>query len=238
MLLLPVIDLCGGLVVRAIAGRRAEYRPLVSRLTDSTDPLAVARAIRERFAWTEFYLADLDAIGASEPAFPTYRRLHADGFRLWVDAGVRDRADAQRLATAGVDQMVVGLETVRGPAEWRAILRNLGPERVVFSLDLRDGRPMAPPEVWGTTDPGRIVERVVADGGRRVIVLDVARVGTGGGTGTEAVCADLVRRHPEVAVYVGGGVRGTEDVQRLREVGVAGVLLASALHDGSFDPSV
>src|SRR5215471_6879371 len=98
MKFLPVIDLSGGIVVRGVAGRRSEYRPLVSRLTHSTDPLAVATAIREHHGWTVFYLADLDAIGGREPAFGDYRRLHAAGFRLWVDAGVRRAADAERLA--------------------------------------------------------------------------------------------------------------------------------------------
>jgi phosphoribosylformimino-5-aminoimidazole carboxamide ribotide isomerase len=230
MMILPVIDLRNGIVVRAIAGRRAEYRPLVSRLTDSTEPLAVARAVRDRFGWTAVYLADLDAIGGAAPAFDALERLRADGFQLWLDAGVRDVADAERLAAAGVDQVIVGLETVRGPAEWEAIVRRLGAERVVFSLDLRDGRPVAASADW-PADAAAIVARVVADGGRRMIVLDLARVGGGRGTGTEALCAELVRRHPGVAFFAGGGVQTLDDVGRWEAIGVAGVLMASALHD-------
>jgi phosphoribosylformimino-5-aminoimidazole carboxamide ribotide isomerase len=238
MKILPVLDLCGGIVVRAVAGRRSEYRPLVSRLTDSTDPLAVATAIRERFGWTEFYLADLNAIAGAEPAFRTYDQLRAAGFRLWLDAGVRDVADAERLAKCGVGQVVVGLETVHGPAAWRAIVERLGAERVVFSLDLRDGRPLTASGGWDGVDVGPIVERVVTDGGRRVVVLDLARVGTGTGTNTEIICAGLVRRHPGVEFYAGGGVRDMEDVRRMSATGVAGVLVASALHDGQITQTV
>ena len=39
----------------------------------------------------------------------------AEGFRLWVDAGVRRRRDVEALAEAGVGGLVVGLETVAGP---------------------------------------------------------------------------------------------------------------------------
>jgi phosphoribosylformimino-5-aminoimidazole carboxamide ribotide isomerase len=233
---LPVIDLRGGIVVRALAGRRSEYRPLVSRLTTSTDPLAVARAFREHFSWTEVYVADLDAIGGAEPAFAVYEQLRADGFRLWVDAGVYEVADAVRLAATGVERVIVGLETVRGPEAWRRIIQQLGAERVVFSLDLRDGRALTPTDAWGTANARQITERVVADGGRRVIVLDLAHVGMGDGTGTETLCADLMRRHPGLAVYAGGGVRSIDDVRRLERVGVVGVLLASALHHGSITP--
>src|SRR4051794_18789050 len=104
MQILPVLDLLGGVVVRAVAGRRSEYRPLVSGLTPSTEPLAVATALRERFGWPDFYVADLDAIGGGEPAFGVFEQLHAAGFRLWLDAGVRDIHDAERLAEAGVAQ--------------------------------------------------------------------------------------------------------------------------------------
>lgn len=117
MRILPVLDILGGIVVRALAGRRSEYRPLVSRLTESTDPVTVAGAIRERFGWSEFYVADLDAIIAHR--FPdnirVYERLRAAGFRLWLDAGVREPADANRIATYA-DKVIVGLETLRDSA--------------------------------------------------------------------------------------------------------------------------
>src|SRR5205823_1913091 len=125
-----------------------------------------------------------------------YEQLHAAGFRLWLDAGVREAADAERLAVAGMSQVVVGLETVRGPAAWRAIVQRLGSERVVFSLDLRDGRPLLAAGAWGTEDAQAIVHQVVAHGGRQLIVLDLGRVGVGGGTGADALCAAIVRRHP------------------------------------------
>ena len=67
MPILPVIDLMGGQVVRGVAGRREAYRPMVSTLTDSSDPLAVACAFRKRFGFEELYLADLVASGEPIP---------------------------------------------------------------------------------------------------------------------------------------------------------------------------
>ncbi len=65
-----------------------------------------------------------------------------------------------------------------------------------------------------------------------MLVLDLARVGEGTGTGSEELCAEIVRSSPQVELSVGGGVRGWEDLARLRDGGVRAVLLASALHDG------
>ncbi|HEY1381516.1 MAG TPA: HisA/HisF-related TIM barrel protein [Gemmataceae bacterium] len=229
---LPVLDIRGGIVVRALAGRRAEYQPLTSRLTDSTDPLAVATAIRDRFGWADVYVADLDSITACRfaPDLALIERFRAAGFRLWLDAGVRTAADADHIAVAGLERVVVGLETLGDLAAWREIVSRLGAELAVFSLDLRDGRPLASAPL----DAVAAVERIVTDGGRQLIVLDLARVGLGSGPGTESLCAELVRRHPGLTVYAGGGVRGREDVRRLEAAGVTGVLLASALHDGAF----
>jgi hypothetical protein len=67
MRIIPVMDLMAGQVVRGIAGRRAEYRPLVSPLCGSSAPLEVARAFRG-LGFSEMYLADLDAIAGATPA--------------------------------------------------------------------------------------------------------------------------------------------------------------------------
>src|SRR5438876_2234586 len=97
MSILPVIDLMHGQVVRGIAGRREEYRPIVSKIAGTAQPLDVARAFREQFGFEALYLADLDSIGGAEPASAVYRTLQDDGFELWVDAGIRSAGEATRL---------------------------------------------------------------------------------------------------------------------------------------------
>src|SRR5205809_499111 len=89
MRIFPVLDLMHGQVVRGIAGRRSEYRPLQSSLTDSAHPQAVARAIRVHFRLSDLYLADLDAIAGQPPAIDIFTALQAEGFTLLIDAGLR-----------------------------------------------------------------------------------------------------------------------------------------------------
>src|SRR5262249_26434924 len=113
--LVAVLDLLHGQVVRGIAGRRQDYQPVVSRLTASTAPRHVARAFRKHLGLTHLYLADLDAIGGATPSLALYAELLAEGFDLWVDAGVREVGDAKALAATGVSGIVAGLETLAGP---------------------------------------------------------------------------------------------------------------------------
>lgn len=222
----------GGVVVRGVGGRRHEYRPVVSRLTASCAPGDVAAAFRQHFGLNELYLADLNAIGGAAPDVALYQALRRDGFALWVDAGVRDGAAAGLLAASGVEGVVIGLETVRGPDELARACRDHG-ERVVFSLDLRGGAPTGGGSGWRQPDARGIAAEAVALGVRRLLVLDLLRVGERGGLGTEALCAVLAADHPEVELAAGGGVRDVGDLRRLRDHGVGAALVASALHDGA-----
>lgn len=219
----PVLDLQAGHAVRAVAGRRAEYRPLVP----CSDPHSVARMLRKRVGHAEVYVADLDAIEGRPPARETIRNLIADGFRLRLDVGIRDVGDVTQWLAIGVDAVVVGLETVASPAALAEILANFA-DRAIFSLDLREGQPLAE---WGT--PRAIAETAIALGARRLLVLDLARVGGGEGTGTESLLREIHVSHPEVELWAGGGVRGPDDLTRLATAGVSVVLVASALHDGT-----
>src|SRR5207302_1103587 len=102
--LIPVLDLMAGRAVRAVAGRRSEYRPL-----DTADPAAVADALTHRAGAAELYVADLDAIAGAPPALSVYAALRRPGRALWVDAGLRDAADADALTDAGVEGIIAGL---------------------------------------------------------------------------------------------------------------------------------
>ncbi len=232
MPVLPVLDLQQGRIVRGVAGRRHEYRPIVSTLTRSSAPLDVARALAERFGLRDFYLADLDAIGGAGPARATYDRLHDAGFGLRVDAGVRTAEDARALAAMGLSAVVIGLETVLGPEVLAQACAAPGPARLIFSLDLKDGRPIPPPGRWRAADALGVAAEAIAHGVTRLLVLDLARVGVGAGVGTEELCARLRREHAALEITAGGGVRDVGDVRRLEACGVDYVLVASALHDG------
>jgi phosphoribosylformimino-5-aminoimidazole carboxamide ribotide isomerase len=152
--------------------------------------------------------------------------------RVFVDAGVTSVDDARGVIDAGASTVVVGLETLSRFDALAEIGDAVGGGRVAFSVDLRDGRPVAAPNVdhalWPVTE---IVRRAVRAGAGTLIVLDLARVGTGAGTDADLI-AGVRRVAGGVSVFAGGGVRGEEDLRRLAEVGCDGVLVATALLTG------
>jgi len=71
----------------------------------------------------------------------------------------------------------------------------------------------------------------VLDGVASIIVIDLARVGTGEGIDVRLI-AGVRDAAPHTVLLAGGGVRGIDDLARLRDAGCDGALVATALHDG------
>ena len=230
MRIVPVLDLKGGIVVHARRGQRAEYAPLRSPLVDGCEPVSVARALCDAADADTLYVADLDAI-AGAPADVGMIASLSTVAEIWVDAGAttRDRADA--LARAGAARNIVGTESLGSGAIDRAD----GPPRVL-SVDLRDGRLISPrPELAGH-EAAAVAPLAITLGVREVLVIDLARVGSGSGPPLHAVGA-LAAALPGVAIYAGGGVRDDDDLRALEAAGATGALVATSLHEGRITPS-
>jgi phosphoribosylformimino-5-aminoimidazole carboxamide ribotide isomerase len=236
MRVIPVIDLKDGLVVHAVAGQRAAYRPVESVWVDSAEPLAVLRVFRDRLGCDECYLADLNAIERRGDHRALIARLAREpGIRLMADVGADDPDAVNRLLALGVNRAVVGSETLPGWPALCDILAAIRPDRIVFSLDMRQGRVLSRDAELAELAPLDLLDRVARQGVRDVILLDLARVGTGRGLDLELLAA-AARRFPDVRLIAGGGVRGPADLVALQALGVAGVLVATALHRGLIGP--
>ena len=70
---------------------------------------------------------------------------------------------------------------------------------------------MSPGADWMTDDPIEIAGRAI-EGGRKMILLELSRVGTGRGVGTEDLLAGILAARPGVEIIVGGGVTGVPEV--------------------------
>ncbi|HEY1713036.1 MAG TPA: HisA/HisF-related TIM barrel protein [Solirubrobacteraceae bacterium] len=234
MRIVPVLDLKGGIVVHARRGQRSEYAPLHSPLVDGCEPVAVARAVCAACRTSTLYVADLDALGGAPIDVATLTGLAAVA-EPWVDAGATSPERAASLARAGVARNVVGTESlgaggadIAGEAGGADTVH--APRRIL-SVDLRDGKLISPrPELAGA-DPAAAAPLAISLGVREVLVIDLARVGSGSGPPLDAV-AQLAEVLPGLKIYAGGGVRNDADLRALESAGATGALVATALHEG------
>jgi phosphoribosylformimino-5-aminoimidazole carboxamide ribotide isomerase len=220
--IIPVIDLRRGEVVHARLGRRDDYRPIRSTLCEGSGPAVVVGGLMALHPFPTLYVADLDAIegsGDNDAALRDLRRRFP-ALRFWVDAGFRDAGTCLDWLARGIGDLVLGSET---QADWDGLRRLVAsPEagRVILSLDYAGDRFRGPaddldPALWPA----------------RVIVMTLARVGSGAGPDLARLGA-IRTISGDREIYAAGGVRDAADLAVLKAAGAAGALIVTALHDG------
>jgi phosphoribosylformimino-5-aminoimidazole carboxamide ribotide isomerase len=220
MEIIPVIDLKAGEVVHARQGQRATYQPIVSRLSPSSMPREVLAGLLELHSFTEVYIADLDAIEKQGEHARIIGGLaqRNPAVEFWLDNG-----GAASATLTGIDNIrhVIGSESMRDIAALSA-----SDASAILSLDFRGRDFLGPPELLEQPSlwPNRL------------IVMTLARIGSSDGPDLERL-AMIRQRAGARRVYAAGGVRGAADLEALRRAGAAGVLVASALHDGRLSPT-
>jgi phosphoribosylformimino-5-aminoimidazole carboxamide ribotide isomerase len=234
--IIGVIDVLSGRAVHARAGVRERYAPVqtaAGRPIDSGNVQTLARVYTDLLGIREIYAADLDAILGHRPQEDVTRELASLGTPLWLDAGIRSAEDARQAIALGVSRAIVGLETLPSLEALPDICAAVGTDRLAFSLDLRDGQPIVVngAHAAGPRSAEEIAGLAVASGTNTLIVIDLARVGTGRG-----VDVDLLGRiraaSPGLSLVAGGGISGWDDLVQVAKAGCSAALVATALHDG------
>lgn len=229
MKIIPVIDILNGTAVHAVKGKRSEYKPIESNLTKSINPQDVAEAF-ETLGFKELYIADLDAIIDCTSNFGQLKQIaEKSSLSIMVDAGVTSLERADQILETGVAKLIIGTETLSSKNFIDDVLRHFGRDRILVSLDLKNGKVLAQPTFNGSTEPIQLIKDFKTMGISQVIVLDLSRVGSGQG-----VDFDFLKKiiaETGIDIYVGGGVRDIKDLIDLKKIGVVGVLIATSLHN-------
>lgn len=224
--IIPVIDLKGGVVVRARRGDRASYPPIETPLSPTSDPLDVVSGLLALHPFRTLYVADLDAIEGLRGHAGTINRIirRFPALDLWLDNGCSEVGQAERLlAHPGRTSLVIGSESQRDGV---LLARFRDNPRILLSLDFRGEQFLGPPplleeeEGWPT----------------RLIVMTLSSVGSDAGPDFARFSAVRRRAGPR-RVYMAGGLRGGADLAAVKAGGAAGILVASALHDRRLSPA-
>ncbi len=232
MHVLPVVDVLGGLAVHAVRGERSNYQPVRSVLTQGADPLILGLALQRATDSPAVYLADLDAILDDKGNWDTLRSLAKHlPCELWVDAGISDAHGALQVLETGAAQVVAGTESLKSLESLRIIGEAAGWNRVLVSLDVLHGTVLSKtPELSGKP-PLDCLEILAGMGCDRFILLTLDGVGAAKGPDW-SLLEPARKRLPQATLIAGGGARGMEDVRQCAGLGLHGILVGTALHNG------
>jgi phosphoribosylformimino-5-aminoimidazole carboxamide ribotide isomerase len=226
MKLLPAIDLLGGRAVRLEEGRRDRATVFHERPRELVAQLVSGGADR-------LHVVDLDGAFGDPPQRALVREIiGASSIPVEVGGGIRDRAAIDEVLALGAAFVVLGTAAVRSPALVEDACR-AHPGRVIVAVDARDGVVA----VDGWTASGGITaielgQRASGWGAAALLYTDVARDGLRVGPNVELTAQ--LQRAVGCEVIASGGVGELTDLERLRDAGIAAVVVGRALYDRRF----
>jgi phosphoribosylformimino-5-aminoimidazole carboxamide ribotide isomerase len=231
----PAIDLRGGKVVRLSQGDPAR------QTTYGDDPAEVARNWLSAGArW--LHVVNLDgAFGdrdlKNQQALVAVLEVAAemgDEARVQFGGGLRSSDDVERVIALGVGRAILGTAAIEAPELVGEVVGRFGSDAIGVGIDARDNRVRVHGWVQETqVDPATLGKRLHELGLRTAVFTNIARDGVG--SGVDVVSTQRLATATGLSVIASGGVASLEDVVRVRDAGLSGVIIGRALYEGQID---
>jgi phosphoribosylformimino-5-aminoimidazole carboxamide ribotide isomerase len=237
MKIIPVMDLLDRFVVLGKAGKRNEYRPIEnSVVTKSAIPLEVAEDFKNNFELNTFYIADLNLIQKTENMNINKEEIskivNTKSFSLMVDGGCSNIADVSNILDLGIDQAIIGTETLASISDLETIVDNFNSQKIILSIDLMGGKLLTTNDKLKRYTLVDLVEIVDSLSLYAMIILDLQKVGSQSGPMNTSL-ETIIKKNPTTNIITGGGVRNVDDLITLQENHISGALIATAFHNGN-----
>lgn len=225
--LIPAIDIIGGKCVRLSQGDYA------SKKIYNENPVEIARMLEDG-GLRRIHLVDLD--GAASHHIVNYKVLEQITTKtsLVVDfgGGLKTDEDLRIAFECGARMVTGGSIAVKNPDVFTQWITTYGAERIILGADIKN-RHIA---VSGWTEESGIdlfefVNQYRNLGITQVICTDIRRDGMLQGPALD-LYREMMKRDPHLYLIASGGVSGIDDIYRLQEAGVPGVIFGKALYEG------
>jgi len=233
MEIIPAIDIRGGRCVRLEQG---DYD---RETVFAEDPVEMARRWQDQGA-TRIHVVDLDGArdGTPRNADVVHRAIAAVSVPVQVGGGNRSIETVDAYLKAGADRVALGTAAVKDQTTLVNAVA-LFRERIFVGVDARDG--MVATEGWTETSEMRaldLIQELSEFGVARIFYTDISRDGMLGGPNfpvIQEVVEHAAGLSSPMAVIASGGVSTVEHLQRLKMIGVEGVIIGKALYTGALD---
>lgn len=228
MLVIPSVDILGGICVKLVQGRPG------TGLTVSQLPVDVALHWKSEGA-ERLHVIDLD--GAI-----TGRRLNADVVEsiiqnvdvpIEVGGGIRRVEDAESLLNFGAKYVILGTSVVEDIDFLEEFIDRVHAKNIIVSVDSKGGKVVS--RGWRRTlslSPVKLAEELGRYDLAALLYTDISSEGTMAGVDPTYICG-LVERSRNPILY-SGGISSLDDVRVLAGTGVSGSIVGSALYKGVF----
>lgn len=224
--IIPAIDLIDAKCVRLSQGDYAQ------KTVYNENPLEVAKMFEDA-GITRLHLVDLD--GAKAQHIVNYKVLEtiASKTNLVIDFGGGLNSDEDlRIAFESGAQMVTGGSiAVKEKETFIKWLEKYGAEKIILGADAKDGN-IAVGGWLETTELPIIefIEEFHKKGITKVISTDISRDGMLSGPAFD-LYGEIMEKLPKVEIIASGGIASMDEILKLDEMGVPGVITGKAIYE-------
>jgi len=230
--IIPVIDILNSQAVHAIKGEREKYKPLKSVLINDSTPTKIALKLKNEYLFNEFYIADLDAILKRKPNITIISEiLDIPGVEIMIDPGIKTKKDVKKYYNLNLKSLILGLETLRDLNVITECLKLFGTNKIVVSIDMYNEVIQTNIKEIKNQDILKIVGKIEDLGVVKIILLDLLKVGQK--IGGIPPLYSKIKGVFNGEIVVGGGIKDIQDIEDYKSNNFSGVLIGTALHDGS-----
>jgi phosphoribosylformimino-5-aminoimidazole carboxamide ribotide isomerase len=224
--IIPAIDLIDGKCVRLSQG---DYS---LKTVYNENPLEVAKMF-EAAGIRRLHLVDLDGAKAKHIVNHKVLKQIAANTSLVIDfgGGLKSDKDLEIAFNAGAAMVTGGSIAVKEREIFLHWLEQFGSEKIILGADAKDRLIAVSGWLEATNLPViDFISGYFEEGIRKVISTDISRDGMLSGPAFE-LYAEIQDALPDVEIIASGGISSMEDILRLNEMGVSGVIVGKAIYE-------
>ncbi|MFW9867734.1 MAG: 1-(5-phosphoribosyl)-5-[(5-phosphoribosylamino)methylideneamino]imidazole-4-carboxamide isomerase [Candidatus Thorarchaeota archaeon] len=234
MEIIPAIDISNGKCVRLYKGGKGTEKIYYE------DPLDALEFWINNGA-KRLHIIDLDGAWGSD----TNKKLLHDIIqkassliKIQVGGGIRSVDSAVKLINLGADRIILGTLAINDQSKVKDLIELIGADKIIIAIDYRKEKVV----VHGWTklsnkDPfsyGKEIERI---GGKYILFSSTELDGTLAGPDFDRI-KKMKQTLRKVSIYAAGGIRDMEDLKKLENIGIKGVIIGRAFYEQKIPYSI
>ena len=226
--MIPAIDIMDGKCVRLVQGKFSDSKVY------SNDPVKVAKKFEKEGA-ALLHIVDLDGARLGYPANEEiiFAIAKAISIPLQIGGGLRTYEQAKKYLGNGIEKIIFSTVAVENPDLLSRLLEDFGSERILVSVDIKDGKVAT--RGWlenNICTVSEVIDLLKNAGVTNVIVTDISKDGLLKGPNFE-LAKEFINEG--FKTIMAGGVSSLDDLEMLNKLGAFGAIIGKAMYENKID---
>ena len=158
--------------------------------------------------------------------------------KIQIGGGIRSIESILNYFNKGVDRVIIGTLAIENPELLSELVKTLGTEKIIIALDYKEDKIVI--EGWEKEidkSPFDFAKKVIDLGILNILFTSIEVDGTLSGPDFPNI-KRMLKTIGDKRLFVAGGVRNRSDVIKLKNLGVAGVIIGKSIYENKILGSI